>query len=80
MKINISPRFPAKRFKKYAVNIIFFTAFHSISYKISPPNIDPGCDYKFFLTNIRVILGDGLGLGLGNDLLLQMSPNKEGEK
>ena len=45
MKINNSPRFTAftaKRCKKYAVKIFFFTAFHRISYENSPPNLDPG--------------------------------------
>ena len=47
VKINNSPRFnalTAKRCKKYAVKIIFFsTAFHRISYENSLLNVDPGC-------------------------------------
>ena len=46
VKITNSQRFTAftaKRCKKYAVKIIFFfTAFHRISYEISPLNIEPG--------------------------------------
>ena len=48
VKINNSPRvtaFTAKRCEKYAVKIIFFTAFHRISYENSPPNLDPGTQY-----------------------------------
>ena len=45
VKINNSPRFTVftkKRCKKYAVKIIFFTAFHRISYDDSPPYLEPG--------------------------------------
>ena len=45
VKINNSPRltaFTAKRCKKYAMKITFFAAFHRISYKNSPPKLDPG--------------------------------------
>ena len=41
VKINSSPLFTATICKKYVMRI-FFTAFHSISDKKAPPNLDPG--------------------------------------
>ena len=48
MKINNSPpftAFTAKKCQKYAVNIIFFTALHRISYENSPRNLDQGNNF-----------------------------------
>ena len=58
-------RIHRKVYRKYAVKIILFSAFHRISYENLLPNLDPGISYyvmaRALLLGVQKVLGGGGG-------------------